>query len=175
MFNHYRCDPMKDVVILAHGTGDADLAGDEAKWWQAGSMFATELISAFEARGVLAIAEPFVWDGRNSEESRRKAGRRLAKRLFDLEAAGQRYHLVGHSHGGSIIEEALLAIAARRNAKLQQLQSITTVGTPFIEMKPKRLSLRTMISGMIAPYWLLPALALLSVACVQVAHRSPDS
>ncbi len=75
--------------------------------------------------------EPFGWDGHNSERSRRRAGERLYDRLLELEEAGERYALVGHSHGGSVINAALLEAARRRNA-LAGLSRWISVGTPFI-------------------------------------------
>ena len=51
--------------------------------------------------------EVFHWSGENSERSRIKAGRDLLEYLLALESAGRGYHLIGHSHGGSVIWHAL--------------------------------------------------------------------
>ena len=82
----------------------------------------------------------FAWSGLNSESERRIAGRRLFVGLMELErtnrariASGgepRNYHLIGHSHGGSVIWNAL-RIAAGRGDELPSLRSWTTLGTPF--------------------------------------------
>src|SRR5206468_1151122 len=54
-------------------------------------------------------------------------------RLSQLEndPAEPGYHLIGHSHGGSVLWHALRTSAARRRP-LEKLQSWTTVGSPFL-------------------------------------------
>jgi len=78
---------------------------------------------------------PFLWSGANLESERYRAGSALFQRLQKLELAGQSYHLIGHSHGGSVIWHALVE-AAQQNTPLDGLQSWTSVGTPFLEFKP---------------------------------------
>ena len=95
-------------MILVHGTfaGDQKDVGD--KWWQAGSEAAEELQQRLP-RGVRIAdnSEVFHWSGENSERARSKAALRLLDRLHKLEEQGREYHLVGHSHGGSVIWSAL--------------------------------------------------------------------
>ena len=55
-----------------------------------------------------AVAHPFHWSGANSELARRNAGQALFECLFEPS-----FHLVGHSHGGSVIWHALTRSAAR--------------------------------------------------------------
>ena len=92
------------LVILVHGTYAGDDANDGQKWWQAGSPVAAQLQSRLP-RGVRIAdgAEVFHWSGDNSERARSKAALKLLDRLRALEAEGRDYHLVGHSHGGSVI------------------------------------------------------------------------
>ena len=56
-----------------------------------------------------------------------------------LEQLGRRYHLVGHSHGGSVIWHALRAASLKR-VNLERLRSWTTVGTPFLHHRTHSLS-----------------------------------
>ncbi|MGZ0168541.1 MAG: hypothetical protein ACKVHE_03195 [Planctomycetales bacterium] len=84
----------------------------------------------------------FSWSGDNSERDRRVGGRELFTHLQKLEKSGTRYHLIGHSHGGSVIWHCLLEsvkqrFQRRRNDKLALpgLLSYTTIGTPFLQLK----------------------------------------
>ncbi len=78
--------------------------------------------------------QPFVWDGLNSEASRREAGLALFERMEKLEAKGEPYTIIGHSHGGSVISSALLE-GAKRQIALDQLRLWLTIGTPFIQTR----------------------------------------
>jgi hypothetical protein len=53
-----------------------------------------------------------------------------------MEESGQRYHLVGHSHGGSVIWHAL-TLSAAQGKRLANLRSWCTVGTPFLTVAPR--------------------------------------
>jgi HEAT repeat protein len=89
----------------------------------------------------------FAWSGLNSDLERRKAGRRLLRGLRALEDDNRRrgeagepprsYHLIGHSHGGTVIWAAL-RLAAARGEDLPHLRSWTTLGTPFPTYQPIR-------------------------------------
>jgi hypothetical protein len=139
------------TIITVHGTfahaeGDAaagaSAPGAALQWWQQGSTFdhdMRELLDASpgEGSGKLEI-RPFEWDGFNSELSRRTAGKRLFSELKALEASGEPYCLVAHSHGGSVVNWALLECAARRQT-LPGLKRWITVGTPFVAMRKERL------------------------------------
>jgi hypothetical protein len=76
--------------------------------------------------------KPFRWSGANLESHRRDAGIRLLRKLRALDARGWRYHLVGHSHGGSVIWHALTQSAKGNKKPLAGLKTWTTVGTPFL-------------------------------------------
>jgi hypothetical protein len=90
--------------------------------------------------------EPFHWDeGPNSELKRRKAGQALLKKLKEYERMGENYHLIGHSHGGSVIHHALL-LASNRRESLPHLRIWLTVGTPFIRTKPRLFELISFLS-----------------------------
>lgn len=118
------------TIIAVHGT-NASGPEEGAKWWQKGSAVEGQLLERVESeRGALTV-QPFVWDGRNSEMSRRKASSELLQRALELEGKGEPYCLVGHSHGGSVIELALFQAASRGNS-LPNLKRWISVATPFV-------------------------------------------
>ena len=127
-----------DVLILVHGTGVSRASGDGDRWWQNGSVLRTELKSRMPD-GVLSPEshEVFRWSGENSERARIMASRKLLDQLESLEEKGQGYHLVGHSHGGSVIWQAL-QLATSHRKPLDHLRSWATVGTPFLQYRTRR-------------------------------------
>ena len=139
------------TIITVHGTfahaegGASDEAGAPealAQWWQPGSTFdqdMRELLDASPGEGTGKLdVKPFEWDGHNSELSRRAAGKRLFRELKTLDATGEPYCLVAHSHGGSVVSWALLEGAARKHP-LNGLKQWITVGTPFVALQKERL------------------------------------
>jgi hypothetical protein len=120
------------TIFTVHGTFASALGSGE-KWWQRGSVFENELRRYISAEDGELRVEPFLWNGENSERSRRAAGKDLLARLQAEEKKNRHYCLVGHSHGGSVIGHALSATAV--TTQTPHLSSWTTVGTPFIETK----------------------------------------
>ena len=118
--------------LLSSETQDA--AGGQ--WWQKGGAFDLHLRQLVEAPdpGGKVDFVPFVWSAHNSETARREAARGLLKLLHSLDDKGERYSVVGHSHGGSVISAALIESLVQRRP-LEGLKSWITVGTPFIAMK----------------------------------------
>lgn len=140
-------------IITVHGTFAAPTAADpnggpapELQWWEAGSAFEREIRDLVEARDGELNFVPFPWAGDNSEVERREAGEKLTRLMRDLEAKSEPYCIVGHSHGGSILSDALLNSAARRRS-LANLKRWITVGTPFVKLR-KELWLLTRLSLM---------------------------
>jgi hypothetical protein len=125
------------TVIAIHGTF-ASGAETGKEWWQKGGPVESELRDLVEGADGRLNFVPHVWDGLNRESCRRAAGRALFSRVADLEKKGERYCIVGHSHGGSVILSALMLSAHRRRA-LAGLSRWITVGTPFIAFDPKSL------------------------------------
>jgi hypothetical protein len=138
------------TIVTIHGTF-AHVVGNKASlldpdapaavstpWWQEDSAFAKLVSELSPAEDRPVKVEPFEWSGLNSEAARRAAGSALLAKLRDLEARGETYSVVAHSHGGSVVSWALLE-AARRKIDLAGLHKWVTVGTPFVELRPERL------------------------------------
>jgi hypothetical protein len=138
-------DVKPDQILLIHGTFASSDEDDGQAWWQRGSRFWTWFNQSLQRRATCApqTGTVFRWSGRNSEQERIRAGQDLFKNWLRLyERSGTRYHLIGHSHGGSVIWHALQAAVAARGVgdttdPLPHLRSWTTVGTPFIQIKPR--------------------------------------
>gem|GEM_PF-5275728 len=128
------------TIVTVHGTfaNHKDDYGD--KWWQKDSPFQKEVAARIGTEAGEAEWAPFHWSGQNKETDRREAGENLYRFLQDnFEAKNQAYFLVGHSHGGSVIAEAL-RYSARHDDRLENLKSWITVATPFLAFaKQKRL------------------------------------
>jgi hypothetical protein len=136
---------MTDVVILVHGTFATSPAEDGPSWWQRDSehwrWLARHLPPGVELPG--ASVRLFTWDGRNSQISRLHAANRLLALLLELERQGRGYHLVGHSHGGSVIWEALISAEVTRRhgtvyAELRRALNDDTVrlgGPPIVRLR----------------------------------------
>jgi hypothetical protein len=118
------------TIVAVHGTYATGPEQGE-NWWQRGGALERDIRDLVEADGGRLDFVPHVWDGENSETSRRAAGEALLQRIAELERDGGKYCLIGHSHGGSVIAAALLAAGGRRNA-LPGLSRWLTVATPFI-------------------------------------------
>ncbi len=147
-----------DLVILVYGTYAACDADVGNRWWQQDSRPWRELRKRLPAGVRLAgEGEIFHWTGENSERSRIKAGRDLLEYLLELESAGRGYHLVGHSHGGSVIWHALCRARLHRK-ELSHLRSWSTVGTPFLQHRTRGMwHVLNMINLLLALALLRPA------------------
>jgi len=117
--------------------GESPALGAPTAWWLKDSAFGRCVSRLSDETGQPVTIEPFIWSGANSETARRIAGRRLFDKLAELEARGEDYAIVAHSHGGSLASWALLE-SVRRNVKLDHLQKWITVGTPFVSLRRER-------------------------------------
>ena len=144
----------KEFVFLIHGTNAGDESDEGGRWWQRGSAFWSrfaELLGPnFECQ---PAGQVFHWSGANSETYRRIAAEDLARWLTRFEEEKRPYHLIGHSHGGSVIWLALRKVINKRGS-VAYLRSWATIGTPFLHYKSTALS----------RWWTLPAVA--SLLCV---------
>ena len=119
------------TIITVHGTGATGPEEGQA-WWQRGSEFEKHLCELVEGEDGVLYFQRLIWDGANSEISRRGAARKLYESAEQLESKGEKYCVVGHSHGGSVVAAALL-LAASKGKQLPGLKRWITVGTPFIQ------------------------------------------
>ena len=126
---------MDEHVILVHGTGAASPNDSGDQWWQIGGVAERALGRAF---GDGLSSRPFHWSGANSEVDRRRAGARLATTIKEIAAGGGRVHLVGHSHGGSVIWHALTQLAREPESPLRSVASTCSVGTPYLKYGVRR-------------------------------------
>jgi hypothetical protein len=118
------------TIITVHGTF---ASGEEygPEWWQRGSDLERDIRRFVEAEDGSLEFRPFVWDGKNSETSRRTA----AAKLLSVYRAVQPkfYAVVAHSHGGSVAD-----ISVRKSANagmdLAGLSACITVGTPYLTL-----------------------------------------
>ena len=117
---------MKQIVILVHGTFATD-----APWTQDESVLAKEVRSVDPTQ--ISIKR-FNWTGRNSFSDRLSASEKLLQLMVDLSLvpAPPAIHIIAHSHGGNI---AVMATA--RAPSSVNLQSITTLGTPYLSLSLK--------------------------------------
>ncbi len=155
------------IVLLVHGTFAADSPDIGDAWWQVGSPAWTALTRKLPRHARLAdVGEVFHWSGENSERERMRAGKELLDYLLSLESAGRPYHLVGHSHGGSVIWHAL-RLARKKRRKLASLKSWSTVGTPFLHYRMRgAFSGANLLNAFLAVLLIRPAL----ITFHQLAH-----
>ncbi len=131
-------DNNRAAIITVHGTGDTEPGPDGEKWWQRGSEFSGWVTEELAARGVAADIHPLIWSGANSATAREEAARALDKEVRCLAKEHDSVHVVGHSHGGNVANEAAAMLnwrGGRADARSprDRLRSITTVGTPFFQ------------------------------------------
>jgi hypothetical protein len=156
------------TILKVHGTFAT--GPEEGKsWWQRGSECCNHIGELVEAEDGNFKIEQVVWDGLNSERCRQAAAAKLLDRMTALDKAGEKYCVVGHSHGGSVISAALLR-AAFYKQPLEHLSRWITVGTPFIEAKRSRLLFTRL--GPLGKTIFLSALALVVGALFFAARTS---
>lgn len=113
----------QELVLLIHGTFAGRAEDEGTSWWQQGSPAWQELSKRLPAGARMPErGEVFRWSGDNSARARIQAGHDLLERLLELETTGRGYHLIGHSHGGSVIWRPL-RLATLRRKKLDGLKS----------------------------------------------------
>lgn len=129
--------PTEHTVVMVHGTFSDNSSDVGHNWWQLGSRTAQELERRLPTNVKLpAEGQIFHWSGENSERERIKAGGDLLEYLQELEESGRPYHLIGHSHGGSVIWHTLRMSVLRRKPLLA-LRSWATIGTPFLHVRTR--------------------------------------
>lgn len=105
----------KETVVVVHGTFSAQAEDGNPRWYQPGQNFCRQLDAELQSAGSVARCwahlqppqEHFYWDGANDWLSRQRAATRLRLQIRTLIADGWQVHLVGHSHGGNVIFQAI--------------------------------------------------------------------
>jgi hypothetical protein len=127
----------KVAIVTVHGTGDTAEGPDGDKWFQRGSQFSQRLLEHLSGRGIMADIVPHLWSGANAASDRERGANRLASKIRGLYNKYDTIHVIGHSHGGNVANDAavLLKWGLRRDAQREKFDSLTTVGTPFFNVK----------------------------------------
>jgi hypothetical protein len=159
------------AIVTVHGTGDTStlekgrLLDDGEKWFLRGSVFTDRLVKRLASHGFVADIVPHHWSGLNSAKGREQGAEKLAATLKEKSKAYAGVHVVGHSHGGNVANDAASMLSWRRRKKPNnKVDSITTVGTPFFKSE---LSLSESIGGFI--FLVISALSVLMLALLAVA------
>jgi hypothetical protein len=126
-----RANAGKIAVVTVHGTGDTAASVDGQKWFQRGSAFTGRLCGRLAAAGLDADIIPHLWSGANSARAREEGADKLADVVKRLHRAYDGVHIIGHSHGGNVANEAADFLRWGRRGAKRRIASLTTVGTPF--------------------------------------------
>jgi hypothetical protein len=158
------CESMRKLDSQDECSPEGDLTFRVEPWWRhtlIGSLFTwIGKRFAFESPPARRLPESvFHWSGDNSETARRNAGELLLQHMKQFNDEGD-FHIIAHSHGGSVLWEALCLAAQRHHPRgdltsdpdrsvgpgpcseaqdkgpLPHLKSWTTVGTPFMHFGP---------------------------------------
>jgi len=125
------------TLITVHGTNDTG-PEDGDKWWQRGGPLEEDIRRLVTSDDGPVIFTVHTWHARNSEAGRYEAAKALEERLDGLEKAGEKYCLVSHSHGGSVIAH-MLGSVHEKGRELANMTRWVTVGTPFVHVQRRPL------------------------------------
>lgn len=140
--------PPHALTVIVHGTFASHL-----RWWRLGGdgegTFADRLEDALARRGLAGTVwkpaldagwsyDAFGWSGRNRHDARVNGGRTLAIQLNALaetigasDGAPLEVNLIGHSHGGNVVLEAL-----PRLSPFVRPGRVVLLGTPLLTFRP---------------------------------------
>jgi hypothetical protein len=159
----------KETVIVVHGTFAKSGAEVDPCWWERGGKFCRQLDCMLEEYGSVARCwahdgECFSWSGENSWTARAKAASELRAYIYRLIKQGWTCHVVAHSHGGTVLLEALRDMWGERGVGW-----LCTLGTPYLTLNarplwPFRVNAR--------PYLWVALLAALTLAIVALGAFS---
>lgn len=143
----------KHIFVLVAGTVDpicltpssikrASSYTSSNNYWAENTKFIEKLKDLCETHENLALFDAHGWSGDNTKTNREIAGAYLANRLCGSNGevayySGYRnkrvaFHLIGHSHGGNVLNEfTKRAAAAPEWPEQWQIKSITYLSTPF--------------------------------------------
>jgi hypothetical protein len=128
----------KPVIIAVHGTGDgsheARLVPTRPRWWQIGSKFSVDVSNQVFSGEATWL--PFHWHGANSDTKRHEGAKGFAQLCGALSDRKIPYVVIGHSHGGNVIERAFRIYSANVG-KVRFCKAIVTLGAPYFKTKAK--------------------------------------
>lgn len=166
----------KIAVVTVHGTGDTAHGPDGEKWFQRGSKFTDDVKRRLAEQGVEADIVPHLWSGANSAWERERGANKLAARIRKLFHRYAGVHVIGHSHGGNVANDAavLLKWGLRGGRKNERLDSLTTVGTPFFNVRTGFLQMLAGVVFLVVAWGsalAFPITALVSLYYVLTTHE----
>ena len=93
--------------------------------------------SVWPAEGIEADIVPVLWSGANSAAEREKGAEKLSRELKSCAGRYGGVHVIGHSHGGNVANEAAVHLrwGAKKRARKEPIASLITVGTPFLNLR----------------------------------------
>lgn len=165
----------KIAIITVHGTGDTADGPVGPKWFQQGSKFSEQLKQQLSARGLHADIIPHLWSGANSAWEREQAADRLAGLIRRTYKTHGSVHVIGHSHGGNVANDAavLLKWGLRNKVKNEYIDSLTTVGTPFFDSRTGLLQMLAGLLFLVITWGSVAALAIMVIAAAWGAVIEP--
>lgn len=125
----------KIAVVTVHGTNDTKESpeGTPKKWWEPTSRFCERLRAQLAAKGFEAEIFAHKWSGANSALAREQGAADLAVRIRGYARGRSGLHVIGHSHGGNVANNAAELLGWGKRGRESILDSLTTVGTPFFK------------------------------------------
>jgi hypothetical protein len=145
----YKVAP-KDILVFVPGTTDPVNSTEaqhqaNAGYWEENKLLMTKVKDLRKEFLDLHVLDQFFsWSGDNAKAEREKAGNRLRELLYARKSPAAVYagwvdkpvwlHLIGHSHGGNVINEFTKKIKAAGDfPKKWQIKSVTYLSTPFFQ------------------------------------------
>jgi hypothetical protein len=137
---------IRDIVMFVPGTTDPLNISKEKH--QANKKYWRDTMSNFR-HGVTQLKDQYLdlhiqdeffsWSGKNNTAERNQAADRLLDlliRVYPNKNKETHLHLIGHSHGGNVINQFTELITTdKRFPILWEIKSITYLSTPFFEKK----------------------------------------
>ena len=119
------------VLVTVHGTGDGDTTDAGTRWWLIGSDCIERVGREQPLSDTTITALPFHWSGANSDFDRYQSSKVLNRALSYLRSQSIRHHVLAHSHGGNVVQNAFQYHGAKNVAR----SPISTYGAPFFQRR----------------------------------------